>query len=162
MTEEDKIARLRIKINIYSSVKIFRSRHYKDYIWICRKGREFKADMFKNLIPINKGVLSQFYDSKTSGIYMLLQEDKIVYIGMSSTNMAARILYHATKDWQFNKVITYAITNKTDLALLEIYEINQYKPIYNINTKYDDKSTLSLCINDMCTEVLIYEDIKRK
>lgn len=64
------------------------------------------------------------------GIYILYENDKIVYIGKSSRNMLHRIRTH-TIDKFFTKSVMYEMNNEADMNILELYLIGKHKPIYN-------------------------------
>ena len=79
------------------------------------------------------------------GIYILYENDTIVYIGKSNHNMLNRIRTHNI-DKYFNKCEMYNIDNEADISILELYMINKHKPIYNKDGKSVDMTTI--CIDE--------------
>jgi hypothetical protein len=79
----------------------------------------------KNIILSNK---CNIYKWQFSGIYFLLLEDKIVYIGQTTKGLS-RIITHI-KDKKFN-FFTYIEFPKNELDLIEIINIIKYQPLYN-------------------------------
>ena len=71
------------------------------------------------------------------GIYFLYQKDKIVYVGKSLHNMENRIRSHYfTKE--FDKAVIHEVSSDADIAVIEMYLIGVYKPLYNIDAKSND------------------------
>ena len=69
---------------------------------------------------------------KTKGIYYLLQDEEIVYIGKSLSNMRNRTNQHSEDtDKIFNYIEYYEIENDSDIHLVEIAMITKHKPKYN-------------------------------
>lgn len=79
-------------------------------------------------------------------VYKFLDKDnKIIYVGKTK-NLNQRIHRHFSKDGHLSKEcyenvyeIEYCEFNtNTDMTMFEVYMINKYRPIYNIDLKYND------------------------
>ena len=85
--------------------------------------------MQKQIIP-NSNILSsqiKIADINLIGIYFLLKDNKIVYIGQT-TNGLSRILSHKDKDYDSYSFFPFL---KHNLDYIESINIIHYKPIYN-------------------------------
>jgi predicted GIY-YIG superfamily endonuclease len=67
------------------------------------------------------------------GVYFLLDDDKIVYVGISA-DILRRIKQHKDMGKIFNNVKYIPVQNYTEAVKLEHNLINLYKPQYNKNT----------------------------
>ena len=82
-----------------------------------------------------------------SGIYILKNDNKIVYVGKSECDVLGRVKHHhRTKDKTFNQVTIYKIDNKSDIRIAEIVLIVNLKPEFNKDGISDDIPTLGLNI----------------
>lgn len=78
-----------------------------------------------------------------SGIYMLYDKSKLVYIGRSSSCVVSRIRDHyKTKD--FDSIEIHRIKNQADILLIEHYLIAKYKPFYNSEYVTPDRLTIEI------------------
>lgn len=83
---------------------------------------------FKNDI-INRSISLENYTKSAKGVYFLLQDDEIVYVG-SSTNVNSRLATHiGEKRKQFNKIFFFKTANYIQL---EKEYIKKFNPKYNI------------------------------
>ena len=88
----------------------------------------FKLNPSENYIVFNEAIID-------CGIYLLYNDENIVYIGKSN-NMKNRINQHR-KDKEFNSVKDAGLVN-----LYEPYFIQKYKPLYNKDLLEDIKFEL--------------------
>ena len=80
---------------------------------------------------------------KGNCLYMLKDNNKIVYIG-KSTALGVRLHEHK-KDKKFNKVYYIKFNNRTNMELAEIYFIYKYKPRLNREfLHYKDEEVISI------------------
>lgn len=82
-------------------------------------------------------------------LYRFLDKDNnILYIGKTSKSLLSRLKKHNHLPNEcyknINKVEYKAINNLSDLALLEIYYINNYLPLYNKDSKGPEPLTINL------------------
>jgi len=82
------------------------------------------------------------------GIYFLIKDDRVVYVGQSRSNMLQRIAQH-THDKDFDAVAVHAVPERyglTDLDELEAAYIYELTPPYNAimppNSRYLRKESL--------------------
>lgn len=83
----------------------------------------------------NTQVEWQEFKEYKSGIYMLLQDDVVVYVGISEY-YPQRISTHRksyNNRKKFNKVLVYEVSDYHRALCLESYYIKKYKPKYNKN-----------------------------
>ena len=66
----------------------------------------------------------------TPGIYFLLQDDDIVYVGQSRTTILSRLAHHLT-DKRFNRVTVLQYPSDYDFDTEEAEYIWQLQPKYN-------------------------------
>ena len=85
-----------------------------------------------------------YYPFNLKGIYLLYLDTKIVYVGKSNSCMARRTHHHQHTGKLFDTVEFYEVTNAPDIDVLEIYLINKYTPIYNIESNSSGKLTLHI------------------
>jgi len=90
------------------------------------------------------------------GIYCLLKDDEIVYIGQSS-NIYVRLLEHLVDEIkEFDNFICIENESKTLIEIEEVLLINHFKPIYNklmANNSFTFLNTLpSICFKDVSKE----------
>lgn len=81
-----------------------------------------------------------------SGIYYLLLDGDIVYVGKSEYCLVSRVRDHY-KDKTFDEVRLYQIENKSDILVLEAYLIAKKKPKYNLD--YNSEDFLSFGIDNL-------------
>lgn len=92
------------------------------------------------------------------GVYFIFDEnDKIAYIGKSTTNVKKRAFTSVLerKLSYFNK-IKIKTTSKSNVGIYESYYIAKYKPIENKDGIYDDLPTI--CLPDLPTTEIITKD----
>lgn len=85
---------------------------------------------------MEKPLLGKIYDSVIAGIYCLLQDEKIVYIGQSKS-VIRRIGWHlSTNKKKFNKFSFLVLKHRRDDLEAELIE--KFQPKYNrqCNPKY--------------------------
>jgi len=108
--------------------------------------KELAEDVLNNAITITKELSPSAVSStpryhmdmeshsqieNSNGVYFLINDLDIVYIGQSS-NVRSRITTHVREDIKvFNKV-AYASTNVRDQQDIEMRYINLFRPVYNI------------------------------
>ena len=78
------------------------------------------------------------------GIYSLLLDNKIVYIGKANTCMKSRVSQHygSSRSKVFNKVVAYKIIGDANINVAEVYLINKLKPLHNEADKGNSLLTL--------------------
>lgn len=69
--------------------------------------------------------------NQTSGIYLLLLNNIVVYVGQSN-NLLSRIGTHSTEAIKTFDIIQYIECGSHELDSTELYYIRKYKPIHNI------------------------------
>lgn len=79
------------------------------------------------LVPISELVSKSSDYSNVCGIYFLIKDSKIVYIGQSR-NIAARITAHKDKDFDS---VSYVTCKKEELDITETLYILAYQPLLN-------------------------------
>ena len=101
---------------------------------------------------------------KNKGIYYLLNDDKIVYIGKSLSNMKTRVDSHLKDEVkEFDSVIYHSIDNDSDINILEVAMIAKHSPIYNNDCVTSDNSTIdNLNIEDFTLEKTVITDLEKK
>ena len=104
-----------------------------------------KHTINKNIILSKKENIQKW---QFSGIYFLLLDDEIVYIGQTTKGFARMIKHIENKKFNF---FTYIELPKEQLNLIEIINIIKYKPIYNKQTfSYIDRpleTMINICNN---------------
>lgn len=82
-----------------------------------------------------------------AGVYTFWRGEKILYVGLS-TNLRDRIASSfKERFWNIDEQIILKVAkcnSKTDAAILEIYFINKFKPVFNVTAKYEDNMTLTV------------------
>ncbi len=78
---------------------------------------------------------------KIQGIYLLKQNDTVVYVGKSK-EVIKRIRYHNSSEKEFNKIDIYSFTNLADMDIAEVKLIQTYRAIYNKDCNRGEHSTL--------------------
>lgn len=79
-----------------------------------------------------------------SGIYYLIRDKKIVYIGKTK-NIKSRLRNHAKDDSKsFDTAIAGYIKNKSNMDIIEAILIDSHKPEYNKWLKNKDFTTVKL------------------
>jgi len=79
------------------------------------------------------------------GIYFLYNNDELVYIGKSITDIRKRLKRHIFEETKiFDRVDAYFINSDTDVHLAEVYLINKFSPKYNKNEHGDMPMTLEI------------------
>ncbi len=79
------------------------------------------------------------------GIYLLKQNNSVVYVGKSSNDVYNRIKTHyKDEEKKFDSVSIYQIKNKSDISIAEIILITNLKPKYNKDCIFDSEPTISI------------------
>ncbi len=97
---------------------------------------------------------------KIQGVYFLIQNSNVVYIG-KTIDMKARLFDHITnKKRKFDECYMYKVENKADMGILELIMIDKYKPRDNKADKHKGCNiTYSI---DIDMELIVEEVIKIK
>ena len=82
-------------------------------------------------------------DTMLKGVYLLYQENTLIYIGKSNTCIRGRLVTHS-KDKQFDKIDILLLENEADVDVLELYLINKYNPPLNKDSNSGSTLTLKL------------------
>jgi len=77
-----------------------------------------------------KDIIKQSQKISYGGIYFLVKDKEIIYIGCSQDNIYARIGAHKNKI-DFDSFSTIGIKNTNKISSLEIKYIEKFNPIYN-------------------------------
>jgi hypothetical protein len=152
---EDLITILNIKSksNLRTILKSFEDNEilYRDNKFDKDKMNIFFNDKFLNFfnnINLFKNKNNIYnYPVELSGVYILYENDKVVYVGKSN-NMKNRITQHK-KDKEFNKIICLSFENEGDKNIYELYYISKFKPKYN----KDCVDTSSIELKDILEEI---------
>ena len=115
--------------------------------------------MTKQNIFLKKQIIKEskpVSEINTSGIYFLLQGEKLVYVG-KTTKGFSRILQHENK--KFDRY-TFFKCNKEDLDEIETKNIIYYKPIYNKNSYSFENITIG-AVNTICKKIHGKRNINR-
>ena len=78
-----------------------------------------------------------------SGLYFLLKDGNVIYIGKSESCMVSRIRWHY-EDKDFDEVRLHPIASVSDIVVLEAYLIAKSKPVHNIEFKSDDELSFEI------------------
>jgi hypothetical protein len=85
-------------------------------------------------IPLSLANIEGLFELKIngdcSGIYFLLKNSKVVYVGQS-LSIASRVINHQHEKQKDFDQIFYLKASPNDLLKLEHFYINYFKPIYN-------------------------------
>ena len=98
---------------------------------------------------------------KYKGIYFLINNEEIVYIGKSIVSMKSRINNHLKENIKvFNKSIQHVINNEQDIHILEIDLISKHKPIYNKDCMSSSCGTINknISIENFCEKIITKEE----
>ena len=89
-----------------------------------------RDELYKLLLS-QEEIVAKCHDlfPENAGIYILLMDEEIVYIGRS-INIVARVGAHIRNDLQFNKYTIVPMSYADSCKWEEIY-INAYRPKYN-------------------------------
>lgn len=107
------------------------------------KGLEIKTEEEK-IYTINE--LDTNYKDKYGVYFIYDHENKLVYIGKSSTCLLTRAFKSAKerKCLNFSKIELRECKSKSDIAIYESYYISLYKPKYNNDLIFDDTPSIKL------------------
>lgn len=94
-----------------------------------------------SLVPISEIVRKSSSYGNVCGIYFLIKDSQIVYIGQS-INIAARITSHKDKDFDS---VSYVTCRRSELDILESLYIIAYNPILNGEVKAGGGTTTRAC-----------------
>jgi len=76
------------------------------------------------------------------GIYKLVKDGNIVYIGKSDSSILSRIMAHTEEekfaDYFGSKIFYFEVKNSTETAIYEKLLINKYKPVLNVTDVHDE------------------------
>ena len=90
-------------------------------------------------------------NTNTAGVYLLYNNDELVYVGKSKNNLPRRLATHRKSSKLFNSVKVYDDITELDTHILEVYLIAKYSPIYNRDCKGVGEVTVTLTIPDNIT-----------
>jgi hypothetical protein len=94
-----------------------------------------------SLVPINEIVRKSSSYGNVCGVYFLIKNSEIVYIGQS-INIAARITSHKDKDFDS---VSYVTCKRSELDILESLYIIAYNPVLNGEVKAGGGVTTRAC-----------------
>lgn len=94
-----------------------------------------------SLVPVSEIVRKSSNYGNVCGVYFLIKDSEIVYIGQS-INIAARITSH--KDKEFDNV-SYVTCKRSELDILESLYIIAYNPVLNGEVKAGGGVTVRAC-----------------
>lgn len=94
-----------------------------------------------SLVPVSEIVRKSSNYGNVCGVYFLIKDSEIVYIGQS-INIAARITSH--KDKKFDSV-SYVTCKRSELDILESLYIIAYNPVLNGEVKAGGGVTVRAC-----------------
>lgn len=104
-----------------------------------------KSHVFCKLLNCNipdilsfKGYKKDIKLSDSKGVYMLMKDNKVFYIGKTS-EINRRIKQHNRK-FDFDSFLFYPISDNLLLEITELVLITKYKPVHNIRYTFDLKS----------------------
>ena len=138
--DKESVFKLALK---YTSRNKFQRENAGAYDWLATNNLKEKAmaHMLSNNELRFKGTKEQ------SGVYILKNKGKVVYVGRSLTCVNSRLVAHCRdKEDDFDEVDVFLIKNLADVAILEIYLICRYSPKLNVDST--SKYIPTLCIND--------------
>lgn len=76
------------------------------------------------------------------GIYKLVKDGNIVYIGKSDSSILSRIMDHTQEekfaDYFGSEIFYFEVKNSTETTIYEKLLINKYKPILNVTDVHDE------------------------
>lgn len=76
------------------------------------------------------------------GIYKLVKDGNIVYIGKSDSSILSRIMNHTKEekfaDYSGSEIFYFEVKNSTETTIYEKLLINKYKPILNVTDVHDE------------------------
>ena len=112
-------------------------------------------------IMIPKSFISAYKELKMSGVYLLISDDKVIYVG-STINPSSRIYSHTISDKVFDRVGWIDCDNKT-MYEVEAQKIIEHNPLLNVSLpSCDNLVTMNSClleskaiINNMVKELPI-------
>ncbi len=84
-----------------------------------------------SLVPISEIIRKSSSYGNVCGVYFLIKDSKIIYIGQS-INIAARITSHKDKDFDS---VSYVTCKRSELDILESLYIIAYNPVLNGEVK---------------------------
>ncbi len=123
-----------------NTIKELREKDYGVYCYI-KKNKHLKLSAYNHMTTLRKKQKYQIPKKHNKGLYFLFQDDVIVYVGKSITNITNRLNTHTT-DKKFNYIEIYSMTNESDIAIMEMYFIVKHKPIYNKESQSIDITTI--------------------
>ncbi len=126
----------------YASIKELRKHDASVYRYI-KIHKHLKSKAYSHIKGLRNKTKFNFPNKQNKGLYFLLQDNLIVYVGKSVVNITNRLNQH-TLNKTFNTVEIYTMENESDIAIMEIYFITKYKPKYNIESQNTDKPTIAI------------------
>lgn len=122
-------------INAYDAVK--RRRWVSELLGQFPDWRQEKR--IEKIVPIDNGLI---------GIYILYNLNDIVYVGKTKHCFYDRLLKHMSPGSKEYKELTsielYEINSHADIDVAELYLINKYKPLLNLDSNSNDELTLTI------------------
>ena len=99
-----------------------------------RKGKAVaRLKKFAKLSPLKgKDIVADSFSIPLVGthVYFLIEEDKIVYVGMSANNYIYRVGEHIRKEWVFDSICVLPV-DIDNVYQVEAAYIHKFKPKYN-------------------------------
>jgi excisionase family DNA binding protein len=115
-----------LKLNKCARIHIHQIDRYLDSI----KGDCVRQEIDNNLLNYDEIIKEAEGNKILCGIYFLINENDVVYIGQS-VNIHSRIAQHKNSK-TFDK-FSYIECEKSELSHLEVKYIKKFKPKYNLN-----------------------------
>jgi len=137
-------------ISTFSSIRELSKGNQMLYKFILKNNLQYLLDPLRKLVE---------YDMELGikGIYLLKDEDSIVYIGKSSTCIRSRIIAHI-RDKSFNSVTVLTTSTVADIDVLELYFINKHNPQYNKGDNSGSKLNIKISnMEDVLTSTTEYK-----
>ena len=97
-------------------------------------------------------------DLSFGGIYLLVKDNTVVYVGKSDSNIYNRVRSHKELK-QFDYAIAYKINSLSDIAILEVVFINILLPELNICSKSADDMSIKVNIPKKLIEDIVLFNI---
>lgn len=153
--DKDAVFKLALK---YTSRNTFQRENAGAYDWL--RTNDLLKEATSHMLSHNE---SRFKGTKnTTGIYILKNNNKVVYIGKSLSCISNRLNSHYNdKRGEFNEVEVWQLSNTADISILEMYLITRYKPVLNVEAVTSQIPTI--CINNIeqyVDNISHFKDIK--
>jgi len=139
----------------YETRQAFRNGSMGAYSRACHVGimDEICGHMKNTRIKAGRIDLGQYVG--LSGIYFLVCEEELVYIGKSQSCMVDRVRWHYESK-SFDQVKMYPVESHADILVLEAYLIALHKPEHNVEYVTPDKLSFTLThIDELLGEPIV-------